>query len=247
MPTWYDVSAREPAEAWRALRRRRARPPVPPGSRPDRVETFQNALEQAEQQFRAAASVGYDSRALNLYYGASQAGRALAAAAASLSDQNWPLRGHGLKCTNLTGFGGDVSALSMRADGGEKTSFQRLSQSLGSPIPKQVTLGQIWPSLFETTFHAPLGDVRYSPMEIYRGTRMAIQEHGVDTATPSLPPAMLAIPSVERPALCEFLARYPALGGWSTRTPVGSEVGWPPGDQALSLQWALTETEAQTS
>ncbi|MGH3799867.1 MAG: YaaC family protein [Pseudonocardiaceae bacterium] len=44
-----------------------------------RVDTFRSALEQAEQQFRAAASVDYDSRALNLYYGVSQAGRAVAA------------------------------------------------------------------------------------------------------------------------------------------------------------------------
>jgi len=79
VPTLYDGSVRQPAEVWRSLRRRRAAPPGSASSSPSRADTFRSALEQAEQQFRAAASVDYDSRALNLYSGASQAGRALGA------------------------------------------------------------------------------------------------------------------------------------------------------------------------
>lgn len=95
VPTWFDLALRHPDESWRALRRRRATVPAAASS-PERAATFRSALEQAEQQMRAAASIGYDSRALNLFYGLSQGGRALAAAAPGLSDQETRLRGHGL-------------------------------------------------------------------------------------------------------------------------------------------------------
>jgi hypothetical protein len=42
----------------------------------DRRLIFAAALEQAEQQFLAAAAIGVQSRPLNLFYGLSQAGRA---------------------------------------------------------------------------------------------------------------------------------------------------------------------------
>ena len=79
MTTWFDVSTRASAESWPAIRRRRSTPPnaARTGAR---GETFRAALEQAERQFRAAENVSYDSRALNLYYGLSQAGRAIVAA-----------------------------------------------------------------------------------------------------------------------------------------------------------------------
>src|SRR5206468_1787842 len=68
-------------ESWRMIRAFRARPP-------DRLKrtlsgrrgsVFHAGLEQAQQQFAAAAAVGYESRPLNLFYGLAQAGRALAA------------------------------------------------------------------------------------------------------------------------------------------------------------------------
>lgn len=246
MPTNYDSSVREPAEVWRSLRRRRASPPVPPGSSKVRVDTFRSALEQAEQQFRAAASVAYDSRALNLYYGASQAGRAVAAASWSLGHDSWALSGHGLKCPDLSHVGTGVAALTVKSDGTVATSFKRLSQVLGSPLPVRVSLGELWPLMFETTMHAPLGDTQYQPLELYLTGRFGIGAHGVDIAQLLLPPVIRTTPVENRPPLAEFIARYPALRGWRKSTPVGTEIGWPEGDHSLELTWELTEPEKRS-
>ena len=159
VPTFFDQSVRGPDEAWRSLRRRRTSPPVPPASPKAHADTFRGALEQAEQQFRAAASIGYDSCALNLYYGASQAGRALAPAASALGNEEWALSGHGLKCPGLANAGTDVSALSVRPEGGEGMSFRRLSRVLGSPLPGDVGLGALWPLLYERVCCVGLGAV----------------------------------------------------------------------------------------
>lgn len=246
VPTYYDASVREPTETWRSLRRRRTSPPIPAGSSKVRADTFRTALEQAEQQFRAAASVDHDSRALNLYYGASQAGRALAAAAMALGGGEWTLNGHGLRCVRLEEIGMDVSTMSVRPNGGEGTSFQRLSRILGSPVPEIVDLGVLWPLLYETTIHAPLGDVLHPPMPVYLRARAAIGAHGVHCASPQLPGGIRATPVEERPPLGDFLARYPALRGWQTSTAAGTEVTWPPGDQGLELQWEPTEDEGRS-
>lgn len=157
VPTYYDESVRRAPESWRSLRRRRANPPVAAGSSQTRADTFRSALEQAEQQFRAAAFVDYDSRALNLYYGPSQAGRAIAAAARGLDQDEWSLPGHGLKWPHLAEAGVDVSTLTVKPDGKARASFTRLSEVLGSPLPELVILGEFWPLMYETTLHAPLG------------------------------------------------------------------------------------------
>ena len=54
------------------------------------------ALEQAEQMFHAAATVGVATRPLQVFYGLSQAGRAIAAAASGLTGDGWELAGHGI-------------------------------------------------------------------------------------------------------------------------------------------------------
>jgi hypothetical protein len=55
----------------------------PPGAASESAERRRTcfALEQAEQMFRAAAGVGPATRPLLVFYGLSQAGRAIAAAA----------------------------------------------------------------------------------------------------------------------------------------------------------------------
>jgi len=71
---------------------------APPGlAREDesRRALFRSALEQSEQFFRAAETVGPETRALLLFYGLAQSGRALRAA--SQVDDNWNRdSGHGL-------------------------------------------------------------------------------------------------------------------------------------------------------
>ena len=84
---YIDVDA---DEAWEWLRASRWNPPgkAETGSR---RKTYAAALEQTEQMFRAAAVVGPATRPLQVFYGLSQAGRAIAAAAVSLKGEDWRL------------------------------------------------------------------------------------------------------------------------------------------------------------
>jgi hypothetical protein len=69
-------------ESWGALRGLRASPPGRAADDLERRETFSAALEQAEQFMRAAAEAGYATKAVQLFYVLSQAGRAICAARA---------------------------------------------------------------------------------------------------------------------------------------------------------------------
>lgn len=67
-------------QAWERLRASHWSPPgrAAGGSR---QKTYAAALEQSEQTFQAAAAVGTATRPMQVFYGLSQAGRAIAAAA----------------------------------------------------------------------------------------------------------------------------------------------------------------------
>lgn len=67
--------------AWRYLRAMRANPPGAAGGNQARRATFAASLEQSEQLFDAAAGAGVMTKPLQLFYGLSQAGRAIAAVA----------------------------------------------------------------------------------------------------------------------------------------------------------------------
>lgn len=84
----------DPDEAWERLRASRWAPPGRASSG-SRRKTYTAALEQTEQMFRAAAVVGPATRPLQVFYGLSQAGRAIAAAAWSLKGEDWRLVAHG--------------------------------------------------------------------------------------------------------------------------------------------------------
>ncbi|MFJ6862450.1 YaaC family protein [Streptomyces werraensis] len=70
-------------EAWEQLRASRWSPPGRADSG-SRRNAYAAALEQAEQTFQAAAAVGTATRPIQVFYGLSQAGRAIAAAAVVL-------------------------------------------------------------------------------------------------------------------------------------------------------------------
>lgn len=236
MTNCYDIVLRSDAEVRRSIRGRRADPPVPPGS-DQRRATFRSALEQAEQQFRAAALIDFDSRALNLYYGLSQAGRAIAAASSALPDDGWRLKHHGLSVDQLDSIGPDIAAFKLKTVGKEDTSFRRLSIVFGSDQPAMTTLGDVWPLIYDTSFGPQLGPTIYPPLavnpqppDIPSGSFVA------QSATIELPLTVLAVPSENRPAMREYLSRYPALADFIVTTPSGAQ-GWPGANMALSLRW----------
>lgn len=127
------------SESWRAIRTIRAEPQGPLSStiRRDRARhrEFHMALEQAQQQFAAAALIGYESRPLNLFYGLSQAGRAISAGSDRLgagTGQQWQATGHGLKFDVSTPNG--IFETPVRQDGISRDLFSRVSVAIGSPL-----------------------------------------------------------------------------------------------------------------
>jgi YaaC-like Protein len=124
---------------WRHLRALRHQPPGR-ASGGERRRVFGAALEQAQQLF-TAASVHYASRPILLFYGLSQAGRAIAACSTKAGPNAWRLSGHGI----------DVPDLEQRpqlpdlavADKG-KGAFTQLAPLLHSgSLPDGALLGQI--------------------------------------------------------------------------------------------------------
>lgn len=137
----FDAGRWTPAESWRTIRTARADPPERFASvlKGERMVIFQTALEQAQQQFTAATSVGYESRPLNLFYGISQAGRALAAASPELyarhpdeKNRRWQSSSHGLEFTP-SGSLGDFWKQVMSVKPSKGDTFSRTSAALSSP------------------------------------------------------------------------------------------------------------------
>jgi len=93
--TWDDLERTPRATSWRMLRALRQAPPGFASQDESRKRLFTSSLEQCEQFFRAAETVGPETRALLLFYGLAQSGRALRAA--SQADSLWNRDGgHGL-------------------------------------------------------------------------------------------------------------------------------------------------------
>lgn len=162
----------------------------------------------------------------------------MAAAAPNLSDSQWRLRGHGLTAPALDNANGEIRDLELATSGGENASFRRLSSVLGSPQPKSVTIGELWPLLYETTIHAALGSTLYQPLDVtYGDDWIPSGEFVAQTANVGLPKSLLAMPAEKRPPVSEFLKRYPALIDWIPTTPSGSNVDWPNPNMAFTLRW----------
>ena len=241
MTTFYDLALRSNAEVWRSIRGRRANPPVPPGSEHRRA-TFQSALEQAEQQFRAAALIDFDSRALNLFYGLSQAGRALAAASATLANGDWRLNGHGLKVPSLKTVNSNIAEIVVKTDGKQDSSFRRLSTIFGSDQPEAVNLGDLWPLIYDTSFGPRLTETIYLPLNVTLESSVArFATSNFQGASVDLPPSLTNTPTADRPALAAYLERYPSLTGWVTAFSTGAQQDWPNPHNALTLQWGTPD------
>src|SRR4051794_14914567 len=78
---------------WHTLRALRADPPGL-ASDGERREVFSAALQQSQELMEAARGVGHATSPILLFYGLSQAGRAIAA---SRGQDRWLIHGHGLR------------------------------------------------------------------------------------------------------------------------------------------------------
>lgn len=148
--TYYAMGLLTADESWRMIRTIRAEPAgaikETINSSAARRRDFQMALEQAQQQYSAAAQIGYESRPLNLFYGLSQAGRAIAAASPRLGGRtglSWQGSGHGLHFDTEIGATGLLDSR-IRVDDGTSDLFSRLCIAIDSPSDlRSVAFGEI--------------------------------------------------------------------------------------------------------
>jgi hypothetical protein len=153
LPRAFPASRPSRPAVWRQIRALRSHPPGR-ADKGDRRRVFGSALEQAEQLFTAAEATGYASRPILLFYGLSQAGRAIAAASVAADNNNYKLSGHGIKALSLDQRP-PLPGLIIKDDGAG--SFTQLAQLLGSAsLPTGVPLGQLWVAIPDL-LAAPLG------------------------------------------------------------------------------------------
>ncbi len=141
------------------FRATRSEPPGAAANDPDRRDVYAAALQQAEDLFDAAASVGAFARPLPLYYAVSQAGRAVAAA---WLDDDWRARGHGLAEDTSHDEWKRDGALHFRVRPAGCGVFTAVARSLGKgPLTSSVELGGLWAAL--PLVRAPSGVVDWLP------------------------------------------------------------------------------------
>lgn len=164
------------SDPWGDLRAMRADPPGHAGPQKARKKVFLAALEQCEQLLRGAQTLGYASRPLNLFYGLSQAGRAVSAAwcRPDADARNaWRLSGHGI---SAKGLNQPIERIAVVGENGShlngrdaaRPSFTALASVLGSDyLTRPANLIDLWACLPEAIGRpAPGDDARWGPLQI---------------------------------------------------------------------------------
>lgn len=240
--TYFDSAITPAPVAWQMLRALRHRPPGRAGHGQRRA-TFDAALEQSEQLFAAAETVGVQSRPLLVFYGLSQAGRAIAAASTAVGNRGWKLSGHGIRASGLA----DASSTGLAAvtvQDQASGSFIRLAEMLDAEsLPEPTRLGALWPMLPDLgrRFRLP-GEGGPVPLSVTSGgtgpsgptdlTRVRVRPLPMEVAAPA-PADGSGVgwdagkrdwPG-ERLAVRQVLDQYPALAGSRFVGPPGNPVG----------------------
>jgi hypothetical protein len=214
--TWNDielltVSRRQ--ESWRALRRMRAQPPAMAGRDPQRRRTFQAALEQAEQFLRSAETAGYETKPVQVFYGLSQAGRAIAAASAHVGEAEYRPIGHGMRTLDTRD---QTDLWQVAVEISKAGTPQTVAQALGSPIwpPKaRLTLAQLWPLIPETAAERP-ASAELSELVALRYLSQSPPTGPWELATLCGVPWKIYEQHEQPEAVAAWLSHYPTLAGW---------------------------------
>lgn len=123
----------------RRIQALRADPPGLAGSGARR-RVFSAALEQWDALLKASGEIVPAAAPILLFYGLSQAGRAVCAA--RVSAQPWTSHGHGLSVGDPPG---DLGTSLVRPDGGTNASFAMFCRAVGSAsLSEPTTLGALW-------------------------------------------------------------------------------------------------------
>jgi hypothetical protein len=229
MPTtYYAMGLMTAPESWRAIRTIRAEPQGSLhgvlSSDNARRKEFHMALEQAQQQFAAAERIGYESRPLNLFYGLSQAGRAIAAGSRLLgrgTEYRWQANGHGLKFD--VGVPNGVLRTDIKQDGGTRDLFSRVSTAIASPVDfNAVEFGAAMNQLLDYTmvFQAPEEYARpITDVHVYNAQSFPLE---VEIPVPGLTSGRDTTPE----QIGALLAQYPALDGLQLAKDDAGDVRW---------------------
>ncbi|MER7461272.1 hypothetical protein [Micromonospora sp. NPDC126480] len=173
-------------------------------------------MEQSEQLFKAAGEIALASRPLLVFYGLSQAGRAIAAAALDLDDGHWQLEGHGLSIRSDTSPLPDVAVIQ---HGRPQASFRRLSDLLTSPsLPdgktaQAVSLGQLWDALPEGCRRPLRADGERRPAMYFHRSKLV--PHPLASGTVCGFPQGLTESSRPDEDFERFMSAYPHAAGYS--------------------------------
>jgi len=130
---------------WQRLRWLRAHPPGHAAKNRERRDAFAASLEQAEQLVRSAATLGPETRPINLFYGLSQGTRAVMAAREPSDERLW-LSNHGI------GYKGSldrsITNIAVEELAKPRGAFTSLARVLRSPgLPEPVPLGDLMAAL----------------------------------------------------------------------------------------------------
>jgi hypothetical protein len=234
------------SRAWGSLRSLRATPPGFADQDPSRRRVFATAIEQCEQLLRGAEQLGYASRPLNLFYGLSQAGRAITAAWSPPGfsepgsvDLAWQLDGHGIKVVEST-LDDALDQIKL-ADQLRKPlptqsrkrlgAFPAVARVLGSDsLLQPASLIDLWAALPEAIGRpAPGDDARWGPIRITWDEQPSgenIITRAVQTWTHNWPNDQLAAWTRDESSLnanvaLAIIARYPTL-----KPPAVIEMPW---------------------
>lgn len=217
-PTTFTASRPSRSAVWRQIRALRSQPPGRAGGTRERKRVFGSALEQAEQLLTAAEDVGYAARPILLFYGLSQAGRAIAAASTAADNNSYKLNGHGVKVLDLDQRP-PLPRLTVKDDG--LGSFTQLAQMLGSvSLRDGAPLGQLWatiPDLLATPLEpmSPqyLPVLQLQPVLALRNGRYVSPGNAVWVV--GLPPRSGGYPpgDIAEEEVSAILSNYPTLAG----------------------------------
>ncbi|MFD9206803.1 YaaC family protein [Streptomyces sioyaensis] len=203
-------------DSWRLLRGARSRPVGMAGREPKRGRTFQAALEQSEQFLRSAEGAGPETRPLHIFYGLSQAGRAIAAASSRLNDFEYRPVGHGMR-TQDTRDQTDLWRVAIEVT--KSGTPQVVAKALDSviwPAKTQLTLAELWPLLPDTAPERGPHELSWFTALRYehlasgpRASRLDIESAWLSGVPWSIYEKPGSPDTVE-----QWLTSYPKLAGW---------------------------------
>ncbi|WP_328493496.1 YaaC family protein [Streptomyces sp. NBC_00414] len=228
-------------EAWERLRASRSNPPAKANAGSRRM-TYSAALEQAQQLFRAAAVVGPATSPILAFYGLSQAGRAITAAARSLDGEDWRLKTHGIK---TTGFHQPFPDIEIRTDPpGTQGSFVKVSEVLDSPVWEKdpLSLEDVWDLLPPNLSYPLTTRDRLTPLYTDEGSVNEGDHSLLSVFVCNIPDRV--VKAGTRETLADFLTAYPAVVRHESYRNVGEAalpfyVRYDHGGGQLAMNWLM--------